>query len=74
VRAAFLLLALPPFSGVGVVLYLVLWFLMPVEDGRSGLDHLVETVTRWASDPPRRPAPRSRRSEATRVEAELDEL
>jgi phage shock protein C len=63
VRAAFVLLALPPFSGIGIVLYLVLWFLMPAEDGPSGLDRAVETVARLVSDPPRRPrhgAPRSR--------------
>jgi phage shock protein C len=53
VRAAFILLAL--FHGVGIVLYFALWFLMPVEGGRSGLDHVVDTVSHWASDPPRRP-------------------
>jgi phage shock protein PspC (stress-responsive transcriptional regulator) len=63
VRAAFILLAL--FHGVGIVLYLVLWFLMPVEGGRSGLDHVVDAVSRFASDPPRRPpAARSRRAPA----------
>ena len=36
VRAAFVLLALPPFSGIGIVLYLALWFLMPAEDGPLG--------------------------------------
>jgi phage shock protein PspC (stress-responsive transcriptional regulator) len=55
VRAAFVLLALPPFSGVGAVLYLVLWFLMPPEDGPSGLDRLVESAARLTADPPRRP-------------------
>lgn len=69
VRTVFLVLALPPFSGIGIVLYLVLWFLMPVQNGRSGLDHLVDTVSRWASDPPRRPA---RRSRSARADDELD--
>jgi phage shock protein C len=55
VRAAFVLLALPPFSGIGIVLYLVLWFLMPAEDAASGLDRAVATVTRLVADPPRRP-------------------
>jgi len=55
VRAAFVLLALPPFSGIGIVLYLVLWFLMPAEAGPSGFDRAVETVARLAADPPRRP-------------------
>lgn len=69
VRAAFILLAL--FQGVGIVLYLVLWFLMPVEGGRSGLDHLADAVSRLASDPPRRPpAAHSRRSPA---DDEIDE-
>jgi phage shock protein C len=63
VRAAFVLLALPPFSGIGIVLYLVLWFLMPTEGGPSALDRSVETVTRLASDPPRRPRPRRAREE-----------
>ena len=63
VRAAFVLLALPPFSGIGIVLYLVLWFLMPAEDGPSALDRTVETVTRLASDPPRRPRHRTPREE-----------
>ena len=58
VRAAFVLLALPPFSGIGIVLYLALWFLMPAEDGPSALDRAVETVTRLATDPPRRPRKR----------------
>jgi phage shock protein PspC (stress-responsive transcriptional regulator) len=63
VRAAFVLLALPPFSGIGIVLYLVLWFLMPTEDGPSALDRSVETVTRLAADPPRRPRHRRARDE-----------
>jgi len=63
VRAAFVLLALPPFSGIGIVLYRVLWFLMPTEDGPSALDRSVETVTRLASDPPRRPRQRRAREE-----------
>jgi phage shock protein PspC (stress-responsive transcriptional regulator) len=72
VRTVFLVLALPPFSGIGVVLYFVLWFLMPVQDGRSGLDQLVDTVSRWASDPPRRPGPSARRTSRTSVDEELD--
>lgn len=55
VRAAFVLLALPPFSGIGIVLYLVLWFLMPADGERSGLDRAVHQLTRLVSDPPRRP-------------------
>ena len=65
VRAAFALLALPPFSGVGVLLYLVLWFLMPPEDGPSGLDRLVAAVARMASDPPRRPRAARRQVDET---------
>jgi|GEM_PF-2726681 len=68
VRAAFVVLALPFFSGLGIVLYLVLWFLMPSESGRSGLDQLVDNVSRWAADPPRRPG----RELARRHEDELD--
>ena len=69
VRAAFVLLALPPFSGIGIVLYLVLWFLMPAEAGSSGFDRAVEIVARLVADPPRRPRRRT-------VEGELggDEL
>jgi phage shock protein PspC (stress-responsive transcriptional regulator) len=63
VRAGFVLLALPPFSGIGIVLYLVLWFLMPAEDAPSALDRAVETVTRLATEPPRRPRHRSPREE-----------
>jgi len=38
-RAGFLVFALPPFSGIGGSLYLVLWFLMPPAPGEpSGLD------------------------------------
>lgn len=68
VRAAFVLLALPGFSGIGVALYLVLWFLMPAPSGESGIDRLVDAVSRLAGDPP----PRSRRDRS--VERELDEL
>jgi phage shock protein PspC (stress-responsive transcriptional regulator) len=43
VRAAFLVFALPPFSGIGLSLYLALWFLMPPAPAeRSGLDRLLE--------------------------------
>lgn len=73
VRTAFLVLALPPFSGIGIVLYFALWFLMPVQDSRSGLDHLVDTVSRFASDPPRRPGPSApRRPGRSSVDEELD--
>jgi phage shock protein C len=61
VRAAFVVLALPPFSGIGIVSYLALWFVMPVEDAPSALDRLVDTVSRWATDPPRRPRARAER-------------
>lgn len=45
VRAVFVLLALPSFSAVGIVLYLVLWFLMPASpDEPSGLDRVLESV------------------------------
>ena len=46
VRAGFILLTIFPFfHGVGVWLYLVLWFLMPAEPGaRSGLDRVVDLV------------------------------
>ncbi|HVH04979.1 MAG TPA: PspC domain-containing protein [Myxococcota bacterium] len=62
VRAGFVVLALPPFSGIGIVAYLALWFVMPVEDAPSGLDRLVGTVSRWSADPPRRPGARSERA------------
>jgi phage shock protein C len=61
VRAAFVVLALPPFSGIGIASYLALWFVMPVEDAPSALDRLVGTVTRLATDPPRRPRARTER-------------
>jgi phage shock protein PspC (stress-responsive transcriptional regulator) len=69
VRAVFVLLALPPFSGIGVVLYLVLWFLMPSDDGVSGLDRAVDTVARLAADPPRRPRRSGPREETSEDEA-----
>jgi phage shock protein PspC (stress-responsive transcriptional regulator) len=50
-RAAFVLLALPTFSGVGIVLYLVLWFLMPAGPGEdSGFDRVVDSVSTLAGD------------------------
>jgi phage shock protein C len=58
VRAAFVLLALPPFSGIGIAAYLALWFVMPVEDAPSALDRLVGAVSRLTTDPPRRPRAR----------------
>jgi phage shock protein PspC (stress-responsive transcriptional regulator) len=61
VRAAFVILALPPFSGIGIASYLALWFVMPVEDEPSALDRLVGTVSRLVSDPPRRPRARDER-------------
>jgi len=60
VRAAFVLLALPPFSGIGIVLYLVLWFLMPAEGEGSGLDRAVDKIARLVTEPPRRPRQRAR--------------
>lgn len=69
VRAAFVLLALPPFSGVGIALYLVLWFLMPTPGEPSGLDRLVQAVGRLTDDPPRR----KRRAEPREIE-DPDEL
>lgn len=57
VRAAFVLATL--YSGVGVALYLILWFLMPAAPGsRSGLDQLVATVSDFTGDSRR---PRGRR-------------
>jgi len=51
VRAIFVLLALPICSGVGIVLYLILWFLMPAAPGEeSGLDRVVDTVNRLTRD------------------------
>ena len=51
VRAAFVLLALPNFSGVGIALYLILWFLMPASLGEdSGLDRVVGAVSSLAGD------------------------
>jgi len=50
-RTVFVLLALPHFFSVGVALYLTLWFLMPASPGEnSGLDRLVDTVSRRAGD------------------------
>jgi hypothetical protein len=34
---------------------------MPALDAPSALDRLVETVSRWATDPPRRPRARAER-------------
>lgn len=51
VRAAFLLLALPSFSSVGIFLYLALWFLMPASSGESsGLDRAVDAVCRFTGE------------------------
>jgi phage shock protein PspC (stress-responsive transcriptional regulator) len=51
VRAIFVLLALPSFSSVGIVLYLILWFLMPASSGEeSGLDRVVGAVSSLAGD------------------------
>ena len=51
VRAIFVLLALPFCSGVGIVLYLILWFLMPAGPGEdSGLDRVVDAVSRLTRD------------------------
>ena len=51
VRAAFVLLALPNFSSVGIVAYLTLWFLMPASpDQESGLDRVVAAVNRLTGD------------------------
>jgi len=46
VRAAFILAAvMPPLQGASILLYLILWFLMPAAPGqRSGLDRLVDAV------------------------------
>ena len=51
VRAAFLLAAvLPPFRGLGVGLYLVLWMLMPSEPGAPSLvDRVLAGVQRLLS-------------------------
>ena len=69
VRTGFVLSALPMFSGIGIALYLVLWFLMPADDsGRSGLDRVVAAVSDWTGEPVRR----SRLSD-DEVEAELHE-
>jgi phage shock protein PspC (stress-responsive transcriptional regulator) len=55
VRTGFVLAALPMFSGIGIALYLILWFLMPAADtGRSGLDRVVAAVADLTGDPPRR--------------------
>ena len=58
VRAGFILLTLFPFfHGVGVWLYLVLWFLMPAEPGAgSGFDRVhdvVNSLLRNDGDEPR---------------------
>jgi phage shock protein PspC (stress-responsive transcriptional regulator) len=67
VRTGFVLAALPMFSGIGIALYLVLWFLMPGADsGRSGLDRLVDAVSELTGEPVRR----SRIRDAD-IEAEL---
>jgi hypothetical protein len=51
VRAAFVLLALPSFSAVGILLYLTLWFLMPASpDEPSGLDRVLESVGSLTGD------------------------
>ena len=51
VRAIFVVLALPTFSGLGIVLYLALWFLMPASlDQESGLDRVVDAVHSLAGD------------------------
>jgi phage shock protein PspC (stress-responsive transcriptional regulator) len=51
VRAIFVLLALPSFSSLGIVLYLTLWFLMPVSpDQESGLDRVVAAVNRLTGE------------------------
>ena len=45
VRAAFLLLLLPPFHFVGGTLYSILWFLTPNSPGEmSGLDRSIDFV------------------------------
>lgn len=62
VRAAFVLATL--YSGVGVAVYLILWFLMPGESGStSGLDRLVASVSDLAGDSSRREHRRERRIE-----------
>jgi phage shock protein PspC (stress-responsive transcriptional regulator) len=51
VRAIFVVLALPTFSGLGIVLYLALWFLMPASlEEESGLDRVVGAVNSLAGD------------------------
>jgi len=51
VRAAFVLLALPNFSSVGIALYLILWFLMPASPGEfSGLDRVVGAISSLAGE------------------------
>jgi phage shock protein PspC (stress-responsive transcriptional regulator) len=57
VRAAFVLLALPNFSSVGIALYLILWFLMPASpDEVSGLDRVVGAISSLAGDTPSDPS------------------
>ena len=55
VRAGFLLLALfPAFHGMGIALYLVLWFLMPAgPEGSSGLDRLLDAFGPTREERPR---------------------
>jgi len=54
VRTGFVLSALPMFSGIGIALYLVLWFLMPeAESGRSGLDRVVDAMSELTGEPTR---------------------
>ena len=71
VRTGFVLAALPMFSGIGIALYLVLWFLMPGgESGRSGLDRLVDAVSELSGEPRR---PHRRAAHDADIEAELSE-
>jgi len=62
VRAAFIVAALlPPFSGIGLPLYGILWFLMPPAPGQpSGLDRVVDAANDLLGD--------------RAVDAELDDL
>jgi phage shock protein PspC (stress-responsive transcriptional regulator) len=65
VRAAFLLLAL--LHGLGLALYLILWFLLPDEpNGSSGLDRAVEA---WHTLLGRSPRAQDRGSASARAEA-----
>ena len=57
VRAAFVLLALPNFSSVGIALYLILWFLMPASpDEVSAFDRVVGAISSLAGDTPSDPS------------------